>query len=50
MIVRLNFVFAVHPDSTMDVQCCLRSGELRQYSNGVLLFKVAAPSHHYLLA
>jgi hypothetical protein len=40
----------VHPESTMDISCCLRSGGVRQYSNSVLLFKVAAPSHHSLLA
>jgi hypothetical protein len=40
----------VHPESTMDVSCCLISGGVRQSSNSVLLFKVASPSHHSLLA
>jgi hypothetical protein len=40
----------VHPDSTMDVSCCLRSGMVRESSKSLLLFKVAAPSHHSLLA
>jgi hypothetical protein len=39
----------VQPESTIDVSCCLRRGEVRQTSNVALLFKVAAPAHHYLL-
>jgi hypothetical protein len=40
----------VHPESTMAVSCCLRSGGIQQYLNSVLLFKGVAPSHHSLLA
>jgi hypothetical protein len=40
----------VQPESTIDVACCLRRGGVRQTSNVVLLFKVAAPTHHSLLA
>jgi hypothetical protein len=42
--------FPVHPESTMAISCFLRSGGVRQSSNGVLLFKVYAPSHHSLLS
>jgi hypothetical protein len=40
----------VHPDSTIAVSCCLRMGGIQQTSNVELLFKVAAPEHHSLLA
>jgi hypothetical protein len=40
----------VHPESTIAVSCCLRRGGVRQTSNVELLFKVAAPEHHSLLA
>jgi hypothetical protein len=40
----------VQPESTIDVSCCLRRGGVRQTSNVELLFKVAAPEHHSLLA
>jgi hypothetical protein len=40
----------VQPESTTDVWCCSRSGGVRQTSNVVLLFKVAAPEHHSMLA
>jgi hypothetical protein len=40
----------VQPESTISVSCCSRRGGTRQTSNVVLLFKVAAPTHHYLLA
>jgi hypothetical protein len=40
----------VQPESTIAVSCCLRRGEVRQTSNVELLFKVAAPAHHSLLA
>jgi hypothetical protein len=40
----------VHPESTIDVSCCLRRGGARQTSNFKLLFKVVAPAHHSLLA
>jgi hypothetical protein len=40
----------VQPESTIDVSCCLRRGGVRQASNVELLFKVAAPAHHSLLA
>jgi hypothetical protein len=46
----INIKWPVHPESNMAVSCGLRSGGVRQYSNIVLLFKVAAPAHHYLLA
>jgi hypothetical protein len=46
----INRKLPVHPESKMDVSCCLRSGGVRPSSNGLLLFKVAAPSHHSLLA
>jgi hypothetical protein len=46
----INRKWPVHPKSTMDVSCFLRSGGVQHSSNGVLLFKVAAPSHHSLLA
>jgi hypothetical protein len=40
----------VHPESTIAVSCCLKRGGVRQTSNVELLFKVAAPEHHSLLA
>jgi hypothetical protein len=40
----------VQPESTIAVSCCLRRDGVRQTSNVVLLFKVAAPIHHSLLA
>jgi hypothetical protein len=40
----------VQPESTIDVPSCVRRGGVRQTSNIVLLFKVAAPAHHSLLA
>jgi hypothetical protein len=46
----IKMTWPVHPDSTMAVSCCLKSGGLQQYSNSLLLFKVAAPSHYSLLA
>jgi hypothetical protein len=36
--------------TTIAVSCCSRRGGVRQTSNVVLLFKVSAPAHHYLLA
>jgi hypothetical protein len=46
----INRKWPVHPKSTIDVSCCLISGGVQKSSNGVLLFKVSAPSHHSLLA
>jgi hypothetical protein len=40
----------VHPESNIAVSCGLRSGGVQQTSNVELLFKVAAPEHHSLLA
>jgi hypothetical protein len=40
----------VQPESTIDVSCCLSRGGVRQDSNIELLFKVAAPVHHSVLA
>jgi hypothetical protein len=40
----------VQLESTIDVSCCLRRCGVRQTSNVELLFKVAAPEHHYMLA
>jgi hypothetical protein len=40
----------VQPESTIAISCCSRRGGVRQTSNVVLLFKVAAPTHHSLLA
>jgi hypothetical protein len=40
----------VQPESTIAVSCCARRGGVQQASNVVLLFKVAAPTHHSLLA
>jgi hypothetical protein len=40
----------VHPESTIAVSCCARRDGVRQTSNVELLFKVAAPEHHSLLA
>jgi hypothetical protein len=40
----------VYPDSTIAVSCCLRRGGVSHNLNVVLLFKVAAPEHHSLLA
>jgi hypothetical protein len=40
----------VQPKSNIAVSCWLRRGGVRQGSNVVLLFKVAAPAHHSLLA
>jgi hypothetical protein len=39
----------VHPEPTMAVSCCLRSGGVCHSSNSLILFKVAAPSQHSLL-
>jgi hypothetical protein len=41
---------SVHPESTISVSWGSSSGGVRQYSNIDLLFKVAAPEHHSLLA
>jgi hypothetical protein len=46
----INRKWPVHPESNMDVSCCSRSGWVLHTSNGVLLFKVATPSHHSLLS
>jgi hypothetical protein len=40
----------VEPESTIDVSCCLSRGGVRQASKVELLFKVADPAHHSLLA
>jgi hypothetical protein len=40
----------VQPESTIAASCCLRRGGVLHTSNIVLLFKVAAPVHHSLLA
>jgi hypothetical protein len=40
----------VYPELKIAVSCCLRRAEVRQTSNVELLFKVAAPTHHSLLA
>jgi hypothetical protein len=40
----------VHPDYTIYVSCCLQNCGVQQPSNSLLLFKVAPPSHHSLLA
>jgi hypothetical protein len=40
----------LQPESTIDVSWCLSRGGVRQASNVELLFKVAAPAHHSLLA
>jgi hypothetical protein len=40
----------VQPESTIAVSCCAIRGGVRHTSNVVLLFKVAAPAHHSLLA
>jgi hypothetical protein len=40
----------VQQESTIAVSCCTRRGGVRQTSNIVLLFKVAAPTYHSLLA
>jgi hypothetical protein len=40
----------VHPESTIDVSCCLSRGGVRHTSNVKLLFKVVAPAHHSVLA
>jgi hypothetical protein len=40
----------VQLESTIAVSCFSRRGGFRQTSNVVLLFKVAAPTHHSLLA
>jgi hypothetical protein len=40
----------VQPESTIAVSYCSKRGGVRQTSNVVLLFKVAAPKHRSLLA
>jgi hypothetical protein len=40
----------VQLESTIAVACCARRGGVRHTSNVVILFKVAAPTHHSLLA
>jgi hypothetical protein len=40
----------VHPESTIEVSCCLRRGGFQQTSNVELLVKVVAPELHSLLA
>jgi hypothetical protein len=40
----------VQPESIIAVSCCSRMGGVRQNSNVELLFKVAAATHHSLLA
>jgi hypothetical protein len=42
--------WSVQPESTIAVSCCLKRGGVRQTSKVELLFKVAAPEHHSLLA
>jgi hypothetical protein len=46
----INRKWPVHPESTMAVSCGSKSDGVRPSSNVVLLFKVAAPAHHSLLA
>jgi hypothetical protein len=40
----------VHPESTIDVSCCLSRGGVQQTSKVELLFKVVTPEQHSLLA
>jgi hypothetical protein len=40
----------VQPEYNIAVSCCLRRGGVQQALNIVFLFKVAAPTHHSLLA
>jgi hypothetical protein len=40
----------VQPESTIYVSCCLSRGGVLEASNVELLFQVAAPAHHSLLA
>jgi hypothetical protein len=40
----------VHPESNIDVSCCVRRGGVQETLNVELLFKFVAPEHHSLLA